>query len=174
MSPAPIGACVLHSWPHSGWPLICVRLESPKEQSRSRVRRNHRLLDGPMKPEGGIKVCRRIPGWYAAGSLQEGLAQAPRGRFPGHLTTGPPEVRGGPVYLGGPRNAPQEGGLVWRHLMAGLPLPLLPALGHTALGRVAKWGPGYPPSDPPWAGTQTLTCGGWQAGGRSGPGVPQG
>lgn len=26
----------------------------------------------------------------------------------------------------------------------------------------------------PWAGTQTLTCGGWQAGGHSGAEAPQG
>lgn len=62
-------------------------------------------------------------------------------------------------------------------LMAGLPLPLFPAL---ALGRVAKGGGGdthlltHPPTRvQPGSGTQTLTCGGWQAGGRSGPGVPQ-
>lgn len=66
--------------------------------------------------------------------------------------------------------------------MDGPPLPLFPALGRQPR-RVAKVGASIPASDPPshlpsalgWDPLhQTLTCGGWQAEGRSGPGAPQG
>lgn len=75
---------------------------------------------------GREEGLRRPLGWDTAGSLRAGWARAPQGNVPGHLTTGPPEVREGPIYLGGPGNAPREGGLVQSHLMDGLPLPLSP------------------------------------------------
>lgn len=67
--------------------------------------------------------------------------------------------------------------------MDGLPLPLFPALGRQPRRGQPKRGASIPTSDPPshlpsalgWAPLhQTLTCGGWQVEGRSGPGAPRG
>lgn len=49
----------------------------------------------------------RIPGWYAAGGWQEGLAGVPQGSFPGRLTWKQISLRlGGDLSLQGALEVP--------------------------------------------------------------------
>ena len=129
-----------------------------------------------------MKGLPRIPGWYAAGGWQEGLAGAAQGSFPGHLTWKRISLRLGGTYLfRGPWKCP-EGRRACKEPPDGwVSSSPFPALGGDSPEERTQ-GRGqdthlvtHPPTYlQPRAGTQTLTCGGWQAGGHSGPGVPQG
>lgn len=89
---------------------------------------------------------------------------------------------GGPIYAGGPWKHPAGRWACEEPSDGWVSSPVLPCIGDTAQERVAKVGQGqdthlltHPPTYlQPRAGTQILTCGGWQAGGHSGPGAHQG